>query len=626
MSIMSMQERNQGLGTKIIIGLIIIAFGFFGLGSITTFLAPVAKVATINGIDITQQEMEIAVERDRRMQLASNASPQEIDEDLLRQNVLSSLVDREVLSQSIDNLDLTVGDKDLDKDITATEVFQVNGLFNTDQFRVVLAGAGYSPATYREELRKDKAIQQLSDGLRSTVFVTEAELRQAASLMQQTRDIAYLEFSQAMNKEEVTVSDAEVAAYYDVNQNRFFSPELMDIEYVELTRTMLMNKVSISDEELQTFYTNRADLFSQPEKRRLSHILITPEDNDKAAARAVIEGIKARLDSGENFAELAVTLSQDPGSAAQGGDLGYMSPDVFVKPFETAAQELSELGQVSTVVETEFGFHLLKLTELMVQVTPELETIKEEVILAFKEEVIAEEYVTQVSIMDELAFEDPDLQGIAEQLQLEIKSTGMLDRASSAGLLANRAVKEAVFSPDLLIDGNNSALIEESDSRALIVRVKTYQPSELRTLETVQAEIVVQLEAEKASSLAEQQAEQAVNMLEQGDITRYVADQFGLEWKVEAAVQRYQSDVPAAIRDKAFSLPKPDSSSKSVGYTLLDTGGAAVISVTNVKAKESGSVGEADLQGLRQVMAMQLGGFDMQNYQRSRKQEADVTY
>ena len=120
MSIMSMQERNQGLGTKIIIGLIIIAFGFFGLGSITTFLAPVAKVATINGIDITQQEMEIAVERNRRMQLASNASPEEIDEDLLRQNVLSSLVDREVLSQSIDNLDLTVGDKDLDKDITAT--------------------------------------------------------------------------------------------------------------------------------------------------------------------------------------------------------------------------------------------------------------------------------------------------------------------------------------------------------------------------------------------------------------------------------------------------------------------------------------------------------------------------
>lgn len=625
MSIMSMQEGSQGLGTKIIIGLIIVAFAFFGLGSITTFLAPVPKVATINGVDITQQEMEVAVERTRRMQLNDGVSPEELDEDMLRQDVLSSLVDREVLNQSIDTLELTVADTILDEDITATEVFQVNGRFDADQFRVVLAGAGYSPSSYREELRKDKTIQQLSDGLRSTVFVTDTEVRQAASLMQQTRDIAYLEFTSAMMAEEANVSEAEVASYYDENQAGFYSPESVDIEYVELTRADLMDQLEISDEELQTFYTNRADLFSQPERRRLSHILIATEGDDLASALEAIEDIRARLDAGEGFSELAQALSQDPGSAAQGGDLGYLSPDVFVKPFESAALALTVTGEVSAPVETQFGYHLLQLTELTEQVTPELETIKAEVTLAFKEEAVAEEYIAQVSIMDELAFEDPDLLGIAQQLELEIKSTGLLERVSSTGLFANGAVKEAVFSPDLLIDGNNSSLIEESDNRALIVRVKAHRPSELRALANVQDEIIVQLKESKASELAEQQAQDAVSMLEQGDITRYVADQFGLEWKVVPKAKRYQQDLPQAIRTKAFSLPKPDSSSKSVGYTLIDGGGAAVISVTNVEAKQVDAMRDEEVQGLGQVMAIQQGGFDMQNYQSSRKQAADIT-
>ncbi|MBT3427772.1 MAG: hypothetical protein HOJ61_05645 [Gammaproteobacteria bacterium] len=625
MSIMSMQERSQGLGTKIIIGLIIVAFAFFGLGSITTFLAPVPKVATINGVDITQVEMENAVSRSRRMQQDNGVSPEELDEDLLRQNVLKTLVNRELLNQSTETLELTIADSVLDADITVTEVFQVNGRFDPDQFRVVLAGAGYNPARYREELRQDKAIQQLSDGLRSTAFVTDTEVRQAASLMQQTRDIAYLEFTSVMMTEAANVSEIEVADYYDQNQASFYSPESVDIEYVELTRANLMDQVEISDEALQTFYTNRADLFSQPERRRLSHILIATEGDDSASALEAIEGIRARLDTGESFSELAQALSQDPGSAAQGGDLGYLSPDVFVKPFESAALALTVTGEVSVPVETQFGYHLLQLTELAEQVVPDLETIKAEVTLAFKEEAVAEEYVTQVSIMDELAFEDPDLLGISQQLDLEIKSSGLLERVSSTGLFANGAVKEAVFSPDLLIDGNNSSLIEESDNRALIVRVKAHRPSELRELVNVRDEIVAQLKENKASELAEQQAQKAVSMLEQGDITRYVADQFGLEWKVVPKAQRYQQGLPQAIRTKAFSLAKPDSSSKSVGYTLTDGGGAAVISVTNVAAKQVDAIMDEEVQGLGQVMAMQLGGFDMQNYQSSRKQEADIT-
>ena len=209
MSIMSMRERNQGITTKIIIGLIIIAFAFFGLGSITTFLTPVAKVATVNGEDVTSAEMEVAVERNRRMMLQQGMTPETIDEDALRQEVLETLITRTLLTQAVEGLGLTASDASLDKALLETDVFQVNGVFDPNQYRLVLASAGYNPLSYREDLRIDQSLGQLAEAIQASAFITSAESERTSSLSRQTRDVAYMTFTAEAVDEEVTLGEDE---------------------------------------------------------------------------------------------------------------------------------------------------------------------------------------------------------------------------------------------------------------------------------------------------------------------------------------------------------------------------------------------------------------------------------
>jgi len=274
MSIMSMRERGQGFGTKVIIGLIIIAFAFFGLGSITTFLTPVARVASVNGDDVTASEMEVAVERNRRMLMGQGMTPESLDEDELRANVLQSLITRKLLSQVVDELSLTASDASLDQSLMETEVFQVNGSFDANQYRLVLASAGYDPVTYREELRLDEALGQLSEAIQGSSFMTDAEMLRTTSLTRQTRDVTYITFNAQNLETDLTVDPGSVQDYYDDNRDQFFTEEMIDIAYVQLAKADLMSAVDVTSEALQAFYTDRIDLYTQDEQRRIAHILI----------------------------------------------------------------------------------------------------------------------------------------------------------------------------------------------------------------------------------------------------------------------------------------------------------------------------------------------------------------
>ena len=182
MGIQDIRDNSTGYVTKIIVGLIIVVFALFGFGSITTFLAPVPKVATVNGTPVTQQAMEVAVERNRRMMISQNVEPQNIDEDTLRRNVLQSLIGRALLTQEAQALNMEFSDSALDEEIVSTPVFQVDGEFNSQQFQLGIGSAGFSAVTYREEMRLDKEFQQLNSANQGTSYLTEKEIRRASSL------------------------------------------------------------------------------------------------------------------------------------------------------------------------------------------------------------------------------------------------------------------------------------------------------------------------------------------------------------------------------------------------------------------------------------------------------------
>lgn len=613
MLIQHLRDRSEGVFAKILVGLIIIVFALFGFGSITTYLAPVPKVAVVNGDEITQQEMELAVERNRQYMLSQDVNPLDIDEDQLRDNVLQTLITRKLLSQAVEDMNLQFSEARLEKEIVDTPVFQINNVFDSEQFQVVIRSAGFTPMSYRDEMRSDKLLGQLTSAIQSTVFVTDSMIRRVGSLSGQTRDIAFLRQDLESLLSEVDVSSEELKSYYDANLQRYETEETVDIGYVELKLTDIIDEVEVTEAALASWFTEHRASYSVPESRRVAHILIEISDDSDEGAKQKARGIYQQLMSGEDFSGLAKEHSDDPGSAANGGDLGFSGRGIFDPEFEEIAFEL-DLEQISEPVLTQDGYHIIKLLELEEGHEPELEEVRESVENAYRENLAEDMFISKSNRLSELAFESADLQDPAAETGLQVKSTGHVSRMATEGIAANVQVMDAVFSGDLLLEGNNSDIIEISQTHHVVVRVNSHELGKLQSFEDVKESIRENLMRDKASELAEANAREMVAMLESGSVTRFVADQYGLEWQVFSSADRNQADLETVIRDHAFTLPRPAEGDKSIGYTGLPDGDVVVISVTNVVNRAESDLIATEITGIGGFLASQQGFLDFQEF------------
>ena len=625
MSIQTLRDKSEGIVAKILIGLIVLVFALFGFGQITTFLSPAPRVATVDGEKITQQEMDIAVERNRRLLLAQNKSPSEINEDQLRKTVLQNLINRKLLGQAADKLGLYFGDKSLDEEIVKQQVFQVDGKFDAGRFQQVIGGAGYTPLSYRNEMSTDKRLEQLVKGIEGSAFLTSNEVARSGSLAQQTRDVAFLRISVDALKAGVDVTDDEVKDYYSNHPARFMTPETVKLAYIELSAKDLMDKVVVTDEDLKKYYEQTKSNYTEEESRRVAHILI--ETNGKvsdAEAKAKIDDIHKQIENGASFAEMARRYSQDPGSAKKGGDLGFNSRGSFVKAFDDVAFSLKP-NQISKPVKTEFGYHIIKLLDIEPQRVPGFAEVRDKVEENYRKEKAEEMFVKKSGKLSELAFESPDLKRPAEELGLEIKTTGYLSRDAKTGIAADDGVMKAAFGPDVLNDGNNSSAIEVSQDDHIVLRVADHKPQALKPLAEVGSTVRDLLKKEKAGKLAETQAKDIVDMLKKGSIARFVADKYGLAWKVFAGAKRNQTDMDRTINQEAFKLARPPKGGKSVGYAMLANGDAAVISVTNVKNEPEDKVAATDVASMQRLLSAQEGGYEFLEFRDQLAREGDIT-
>ncbi len=622
MSIQKLRDSSEGMLSKILIGLIVVVFALFGFGSITTFLAPVPKVATVNGEDITQQEMELAVERTRRL---LQARDQQLDEDQLRTQVLQNLVNRELLLQAAEDLDLYASESVIDEEIVGTEVFQIDGVFDPQQFQMVISGAGYSPLTYREEMKNDLRLQQMVAGIQASSFLSRDDALRASALAQQTRDIAFLRMSVDELMDEVSVSDEEIERYYNNNLDDFMTEETVDLAYLELKRSDLMEAVEVTDDALRDFYEETKARYAQNERRRVAHILVEISDEqDEAAARARINELYQRILDGESFEAVAEAESQDPGSAAQGGDLGFNAQGVFVDEFETVAWNLDR-NQMSEPVQTEFGFHIIKLLDIEEARVPAFAEVRDKVEEEYREAEAEGVFVQMSGDLSEIAFEALDLQEPANALGLEIQRTGPVTRNASEGIAANPDVMDAAFSADVLIDGNNSQLIEITPNHHVVVRVAEHSPEEVLPLAEVREDVAAGLRRDKAEDLAAARAQEAVDLLEDGSITRFVADQFGLVWQVSGDTPRNGAAVDNEVVREAFRLPRPPEGQKSVGWAQLSNGDAAVITVTRVENRPVDQIEQEGLGGFQRILAQQQGGYEYAEFRDQLRESANIS-
>ena len=497
--------------------LIIPSFVFFGVERYQGFGRD-EKVARVEGHDITKPEwdQQHRVETDRIRQQSPNVDPTLLESDALRYATLERMVRDRVLAAAAAKANMTVSEDRLSRifaqDQGLASFRTPDGKFDREAFQRV---TGRTPEQYEASVRSDLATQQVLLGISSTAFTPPALAATTINAFYDTREIQVARFTPDSFASKVTVSDADVEAYYKDHTAQFQAPEQASIEYLVLDLDAAKKNVVVNEADLKTYYEQNASRFGSKEERRASHILITAPASASAAdrekAKAKAEQLLADVKKAPNtFAEVARKNSQDPGSAEKGGDLDFVTKGAMVKPFEDAMFALKK-GEISNVVETEFGYHIIHLTDIKPAVVPPFEQVRATIENDMRSQQATQEFAKAAETFTDAVYQTPDsLKPAAEKLKLTIKTADNVARTAAPGAtgpLANRNFLNALFAADSLERKQNTEAIEVGPSQLASGRVTKYSPAHPVPLADVKDKIRAQLVAERAAVLAKTEGE-----------------------------------------------------------------------------------------------------------------------
>jgi len=617
----NIRDNSQGWIAKTIIGVIVALMALTGFDAIFRATTHSQDAAKVNGEEITQSELSQAVDMQRRQlmqQLGKDFDASLLDEKMLREAALKGLIDRKLLLQGAENSKFAFSEGALDQVILQTPEFQVDGKFSPERFDQVIRQLGYGRLQFRQMLAQEMLIGQVRAGLAGSGFVTDAQVLAFARLEKQTRDFASVTIK--ADPAAVKLTDDEVKAYYDEHAKEFMTPDQVVIDYLELKKAAFFDQVSVKDEDLQALYQKETANLS--EQRRAAHILIEVNDKvNEAQAKAKIDEIQARLAKGESFEALAKEFSQDPGSANNGGDLGYAGPGVYDPAFEKALYALNK-DQVSAPVRTDFGFHLIKLLGVEAPQVPSFASLKDKLTRELKAQQVEQRFVEATKQLEDSSFEASDLAQPAQELKLTVHTSAPFGRDGGDGIAANRAVVQAAFSPEVLDEGANSTGIELDPETVVVLRAKEHRKPEQLPLESVASSIRAQLSKEHASAAAKTKADALIADLRDGKAALNKAVD-GQNWKVSAAVTRGQEGIEPAVLQALFRMAKPTAKDKPTFTSVtLPNGNLVIVQLNSVN--EAAAPTEEEKAQYRRFLASRVGQQDFAAYRKQLESQADI--
>lgn len=625
-----MRDGAQSLGARIMVGIIVVVLTVFGFGAFNLFAVGEPVAAVVDGEEITEAALEAETERRRRnllAQLGEDADPALIDTQALRSATLDGLIQRTLLAQFAGDLDVAVSDAHLSREITANPEFQVDGAFDEDRFRATLASAGFSPLSYQERVAADERLTQVTGAIADTALVADREVRDAARVLLQRRDIAYLPVLSEPFIAAVELADEEIEARYESELDRYRTPETVDVEYVRLSFAAVMAEQEVTEAELRTAFDEaERDRLAAGDtaRRRGAHILLeVGDERSEEEAVALLNATRAEVEAGADFADKARALSEDAGSAAAGGDLGLAERDAFVEPFADALWAL-EPGTMSAPVVTEFGVHLITLLEIETVPAPTFEASRDALAETVKRQRAAEGFDERMRLMDEIAFEESDtLAGISETMGLAIAATAGITRDAGQGPFTDDALRQALFQPDVLVEGYNSPAIRVGED-AVVARVAARHPPAERPLEEVREEIRATMAAERGGEQAAVATLAALAQLREGTEVSEIAAAVGSEWVVREDVSGSADGTPQAILNAAFKLDPPPPGGRSAIDVETPPAGYALVAVTRVALGDYAAMTEADRATLRDQLGTLAEDRDLTALIESLRASADI--
>jgi peptidyl-prolyl cis-trans isomerase D len=582
----SIREHAQGWIAWTIVGLIIITFALFGIDQYAQGDKTVV-VAEVNGEDITATEFLTlyARQQSRLKNQFGELYDQVVNDEDLRDQVMDALIESEVVRQWADAHDMVISDQQLAMTIQSAPVFQKDGQFDDALYKDILMRNGLNVARFEYEQRQYLIENQNRQLTAASAIVTDDQVKQLAALQFQKRDVNYLRVDQRPFIETATVPDDAIQAYYEQHKEDFVTPEMVKLSYVLLSQEELAKQVSVDDKTLKQFYENNKDQFTDPEKRQASHILVKiDEETDDAAALKEIQDIQAKLANGDDFAALAKEYSDDPGSAAMGGDLGLFQQGMMVPEFDEAVFTM-KVGEVSEPVKTDFGYHLIKLTKIQPKKVLPYAEVKDEVDDMYRNQQAEKQYFEQLEQLNTVAYEQADsLVPAAEVVGLEVQMTDPIPRSGGGDeVTSNAKVMAAAFSEDVKKSGLNSAAIELSPTESVVVRVDESMPAKQQSLDEVKADIVRILKREAAVNASADLASELLAKLQKGDSKMQDLVKEGVEFTPVGWLERENRRVLPQLTQAIFKAPKPSGEAPSYTTYQLPTGDSVVIEVLRVE-------------------------------------------
>ena len=617
-----LRKSTKGTTAKIVVGLIVVSFSIFGIESILVGSGG-SGIAEVNGEEILPQELQQAVNTQKRRlisMMGDNLDPAMLDDQRLGAAALEGLINRKLLTQSASALKLAVSEREIGVVIGSMEQFQIDGAFSPDVYKSVLSSAGYTPAYFKQSLREDMMLNQLRSGLAGSEFTTPSELAVNARVTTEQRDVRYFTIPLEKYTAAIDIDAAQIEAYYADNQSEFRTRESVDLDYIALSTEAFLQPVEESA-ILEAYELAKQDYQFQTENR-VSHILF--ETNQEGDLEQRIADAQAKLAAGVDFAEVAGEFSDDIGSAANGGDLGYTSGDAFPEEMELAIAQL-EINAVSAPVQTDAGTHLIVVTERREGEVASLEEMRGQLQDTLQAEEARVALLRTVESLRDLSFNAEDLDGPAAELELAVEQTRGITRSHGDGLFTNPSLLAAAFSEEVLEAGHNSEVIELSGSQFVVLRVRQHNTPEVKALELVQDEIVAVITENNARAAVTAAAEDAVQQLRSGLTVEQLALREGYEWQVELGAGRLNATVPRDVLQRAFELPVPTSGQGISEFIVTATGDAQVFELVRVNAGQYEQLTQAEQQLLQQQVSAEYSNLVNTQFQRGLRDNADIT-
>ncbi len=580
----AINDRIKGwLGITIVI-LIGLPFALWGIQSYFDDAGP-RYAAKVNGSEITASEFERSVSRERQSMLRQYGGKLPIGEKTLRERTLTQMINQRLLEEVTYENGYRISDAVLSARIK--QLFTVDGVFDRERFEAGIASIGMNIPMYEHSLRNELRLQQMQSALANTTFVTNDAVKKLAALTEQTRDISVLTFNVDYFSTATKATAEEIKQYYENNLQRFMVPEKIKIDYVEITSDALAENVEVDEHQIKEMYDHYLKSVTGREERKASHILIQAGE-DKAAAKILIETIQNELNKGADFVALAKKYSQDPGSAANGGDLDWVAMGEMVKPFEQKLFSM-EKGSVSDVVETQFGYHLIKLDDVRSEPIVPLAVKRYEFEDEIKADSVASMFYDLSERLASTAYENPDSLGIVvDDLGLKIKTSDYFSRSEGKGIAENEKVRNIAFSPLVLGQGSNSDIIEISPTHVVVIRMNEHVPATAIPLEDVSSRIENILKVQGGHKQTLAAALDVKTKIEAGEsVDSLKTDGIKLE-TIAALGRRDNSRVnDAAILRNAFAMAPPQDGKVSVKEVNLISGDVALVVLNKVNLPEN---------------------------------------